>query len=187
MKNLKASYLFILPLFIFSCSTFEKFDHFGVGNTFDKSFIVNIPLSEQMTFSGSVEFAASDDNTIGDNVDNIEKFKVTQVNVKISDYKGNPEAVTNGNFFITSNTPDGDVPVGDPATISNLNFEEVYNADQLLELDLTPATFIAIQEAYLANQTLTVQAVGDITGATEDLEIEFTIYMSIEATIRTDK
>lgn len=186
MKKLKFTYLLILPFIILSCNTLNKFDHFGVGNTFDESFIVDIPFSENMTFSGSVEFAASDDDTIGDNIDDIEEFKVTQISVKISDFNGNPEAVANGHFFITSNTPNGDIPVGEPISISNLIFSEVYNTDQLLELDLTPATFIAIQEAYLNNQTLTVQAVGDVTEATEDLEIEFTVYMSIEATIRTN-
>ena len=59
----------------------------------------------------------------------------------------------------------------------------MFASEELMELPLTQATYDAIETAYRANQTLTVEASGDITGAREDLQVEFTIYMSIEATI----
>jgi len=179
MKKLNFSYLLILPLVIFSCSTFEKFDYFGIGNTFQESFEVDIPFSSNMSFFGSVEFSASDDPTIQDNIDNIQEFEVTQISLKITNYSGNPEAVANGNFMITSNGNS----VGDAVQISNLNFAQLFASEELMELPLTQATYDAIKTAYLANQTLTIEASGEISGATESLQIEFTMYLSVEATI----
>ncbi len=179
MKKLNFIYLLILPLVIFSCSTFDKFDYFGIGNTFQESFIVDIPYNNNMSFFGSVEFAASDDATIADNINNIQEFEVTQISLKITNYSGNPEAVGNGSFMVTSN----DSNIGDAVQVENLNFAQLFASEELMELPLTQATYDAIKIAYLANQTLTVEASGDITGATEDLQVEFTIYMSIEATI----
>jgi len=180
MKKSKFVYLLILPFVIFSCSSFDKFNQFGIGNTFDESFTVTVPMSNQ-SFEGFVEFAASDDETIKDNIDNITAFEVTQISVKITNYSGNSEAVANGGFSVESEG----VSVGDPVEISNLNLAQLYASQEYLALPLTNSTYSAIKEAYLANQTLTVTTNGGITGATEILEIEFTIFMSIEATIDT--
>ncbi len=180
MKKLNFIYLLILPLVIFSCNIFEKFNYFGIGNTFEESFEVDIPYNEDnMSFFGSVEFAASDDATIEDNINNIQEFEVTQISLKITNYIGNPEAVANGNFMVTSDNNN----VGDAVQVDNLNFAQLFASEELMELPLTQATYDAIETAYRANQTLTVEASGDITGAREDLQVEFTIYMSIEATI----
>ncbi len=178
MKYPNFIYLFIL-LTVFSCSTFEKFDHFGIGNTFEESFEVDIPFSNNMSFLGSVEFAASDDATIQDNIDNIQEFEVTQISLKITNYVGNSGAVGNGSFMITSNGNS----VGDAVQVSNLNFTQLFASEELMELPLTQATYNAIETAYRANETLTIEASGEISGATENLQIEFTVYMSIEATI----
>ncbi len=182
MKYPNFIYLFIL-LTAFSCSTFEKFDHFGIGNTFEESFEVDIPLSNNMSFLGSVEFAASDDATIQDNIDknNIQEFEVTQISFKINNYVGNSGAVGNGSFMITSN---GNI-VGDAVQVSNLNFTQLFASEELMELPLTQATYDAIETAYRANETLTIEVSGEIFEATENLQIEFTVYMSVEATIKT--
>ncbi len=179
MKKLKFIGLFILPMLIFSCSTFEKFDQFGVGNTFDESFTVNIPQNSNMAFSGTVEFAASDDAIISDNLSDIQEFEVTQIGFKITNYVGNPEAVASGSFATTSDN----INVGDSVMFSNLNFAQIFASEELMVLNLTSSTYDAIKTAYLNNQTLAVDVTGDIAGATEDLQIEFTVYMSIEATI----
>jgi hypothetical protein len=169
----------LLPLVIFSCNTFDKFDHFGIGNTFKKSFTVNIDPNNNLSFAKSVEFAASDDEVIENNIDNINKFKVTQISLSIEKYIGNNEAKANGYVRFQS----GGKNIGDSVKIENLNFKQLFDSKKRLVLPLTEATYSAIKNAYLTNETIIITSNGAVDSVTEILEIEFGIFMTIEATI----
>lgn len=171
MKKSNLIYLLILPFIFASCDFLDKFDHFGVGNTFEESFAVSVPAGSQQTYSGSVSFDASDDATLEENLDNIREFNVTSISLRIT--KTTPNAVTaNGSFSITSEG----TPVGDPVDV-NLDL----SSDEEVILPLTSSTFDAIKDAYLANQKITITAAGSVTDT--PIDVEFTVYMSIEATI----
>ena len=179
MKKINLLYILILPFVISSCDFLEKFDHFGVGNTFEESFVIEASAGDGDTFSGSVEFSAQDDATIGDNLANIEEFDVTKISLRITKYTGDPTVVANGEFTVASNG----LVVGTTVAITNLNFSDLASSEQELILPLSASTFSAIKEAYLNNQTLTVTAEGDISKSDTDVEAEVTIYMEVSATI----
>ncbi len=174
MKKSKFIYLLILPLIIFSCDTFDKFDHFGVGNTFEESFEVKVPEGSITTFEGSASFDASDDSTLNDNIDAITQFEVTRISMKITKV-ASTKIMAEGEVSITS---DG-VPVGDPVSM-NLDL----SSDEEVLLAITPATFEAIKKAYLDKQKIKITASGSVSDT--PIDVEFTIYMSIEATIQNN-
>ena len=179
MKKFKLLYFLILPFAFASCDFLDKFDHFGVGNTFEGSFTINAAAGDSDSFSGSVEFAASDDATIGDNLQDIQEFEVVKISLRITEYTGDNSVVANGEFTISSNG----LVVGTPVIVDNLNFSQVANLEQELILPLSAGTYNDIKEAYLNNQTLTITAEGDLSASETSVEAEVTIYMEISATI----
>ncbi len=171
MKKSKFVYLLILPFVIFSCSSFDKFDHFGVGNTFEESFEVVVPEGTVTSFEGAASFDASDDKTLEDNIDNISAFEVTRLSLKITKVNAT-KVMAEGQVNITS---DGKA-VGDAI---NMNLD--LSSDKEVVLEVNPNTFAAIKEAYLSKRKIKVTASGSISDT--PIDVEFTIYMSIEATI----
>ncbi|VAW26238.1 hypothetical protein MNBD_BACTEROID06-269 [hydrothermal vent metagenome] len=173
MKKLNFIYLLILPLVIFSCSIFEKFNYFGIGNTFEESFTVVVSEGNITSFEGSASFDASDDATLEDNIGNITEFKVTRISLRIT--KVAPASImATGEVYITS---EGD-SIGNPV---NMNIDLSSGED--IELDITPATFAAIEKAYLEKQKIKITAAGAVSDT--PIDVEFTIYMSVEATIQS--
>lgn len=181
MKKFKLLYLLILPFVILSCDFLDKFDHFGVGNTFEESFTVNTPPGPAETFSGSVDFAASDDSTIGDNLgENMEEFDITKISLRITKYTGDVSVFANGDFTFSYNG----LVVGVPVAIDNLIFSQAESTGQEFILPLTSGTYKDIKAAYLNNQPITITIAGVCSASETDVEIEFTMYMEIAATIK---
>lgn len=172
MKKPNLIYLLILPFVFSSCDFLDKFDHFGVGNTFEESIAISVPEGTIQSYSGSVSFDASDDATLEENLDNIQEFEVISISIRVT--KTTPHAVTaEGSFSITSQG----APVGDPVDlIIDLS------SDEEVILPLSSTTFRAIKDAYLANQAITITAAGSVSDTPIDIEI--TVYMAIEATIK---
>lgn len=171
MKKSNLIYLLILPFIFSSCDFLDKFDHFGVGNTFEESFAISVPEGITQSYSGSVSFDASDDATLEENLDNIREFEVISISMRVT--KTTPNTVTaEGSFSITSQG----APVGDPVQLT-LDL----SSDEEVILPLSPATFRAVKDAYLANQKITITAAGSVSETPIDIEI--TVYMAIEATI----
>lgn len=182
MKKPFLLYLLIIPFIISSCDFLDKFDHFGVGNTFEESFEISVPGGTAGSFSKTVEFSVTDDATVSDNLDNnnIQEFEVIRISLKITDYSsGDNDVIVNGELAITSN---GFV-VGEPVSIDNLNLSQAYNNDEELVLVLSSAHLNDIKEAYLGGTPLVLETSGSTTGSSVDIEAELTVYMSIEATI----
>jgi hypothetical protein len=173
MKKSNLIYLLVLPFIFSSCDDFfGKFDHFGVGNTFEESFSVSVNANDQTSYAGSVSFDASDDATLDENIDKISQFEVNRISVVITSFTGDPSTIASGSFTITSEGQ----PVGTPVSLDlNLNSEEE------VVLPFTDATFRAIKDAYLEKQKITITAEGSVSSA--PIEVEFTVYMTIEATI----
>lgn len=179
MKKFKLLYLLILPFVISSCDFLDKFDHFGVGNTFEESLTVNTPPGPAETFSGSVDFAASDDATLGDNLQDIQEFDITKISLRITKYTGDDSVFANGDFTFSYNG----LVVGVPVVIDNLIFSQAESTGQEFILPLTSVTYKGIKEAYLNNQPITITIAGVCSASETDVEIEFTMYMEIAATI----
>ncbi len=171
MKKSNLIYLLILPFIFSSCDFLDKFDHFGVGNTFEESFQVSVPAGSVSSYAGSVSFDASDDATLEENLENIREFEVTSISLRIT--KTTTNTVTaDGSFAITS---DG-APVGDPVTV-NLDL----SSEEEVILPLSTSTYRAVKDAYLAHQKITIAVAGSVSET--PIDVEFTIYMAIEATI----
>lgn len=179
MKKFKLLYLLILPFVISSCDFLDKFDHFGVGNTFEESLTVNTPPGPAETFSGSVDFAASDDATLGDNLQDIQEFDITKISLRITKYTGDDSVFANGDFTFSYNG----LVVGVPVVIDNLIFSQAESTGQEFILPLTSVTYKGIKDAYLNNQPITITIAGVCSASETDVEIEFTMYMEIAATI----
>jgi len=178
MKKINFLYLFILPFVFTSCDFLEKFDHFGVGNTFERSFDINVNPTDLNTYTGFVSFDASDDATLDENLDDIKEFDIENIRYKITGFSGDDIAVANGTVKITS---EGDV-VGTSVTIGNVNFSDLYAEGTEMKLPLTQATYNAIKDAYLSKQKIKIEISGDYV-VSEPTEVEFTIYMTVEALI----
>ena len=179
MKKL-TTYLFTALLIVAftSCDFLDKFDHFGAGNTFDESFTVTVDENDP-DFTGTVEFAATDDETIKENIDRISDYKLNKLSFVIDSYNGPSSSVGNGQFSFSSLG----TPVGSPIVISNVNFAQLAASGEEFEIPITDAFVLAVGEAYLNNQTLTVEASGSISDLTEAASFDFTVYLSIEARI----
>lgn len=178
MKKHNLIYLFILPLFFIGCSNFDKFDHFGIGNTFEQSFDVKVPDGSVTTFEGNASFAATDDEIIQENIDNISEFEVSRLSLKIT--RVAPTSIlAAGSISITTVDPISSaiIPVGDPI---NINMD--LSSDEEIELLMNLPTLEAVKTAYLGNQEINVTASGSVSET--PIDVEFTIYMSIEATIQ---
>lgn len=173
MKKSVLLFLFTLPFILTSCDFLEKFDHFGVGNTFEKSFEISVPEGTTSSYEGSVIFQASDDATIDDNLNNIQEFEVNKISVKVTSFEGDPTATAVGHFEIRG---DGNQLIGTPLSL-NLDL----NSDEEVELELLPSTLASIKDAYLNKEKIRVTANGSVSSTPIDVEI--TIYMTIEATI----
>jgi len=153
---------------------FDKFDHFGIGNTFEESFAVVVPEGSRTSFEGSASFDASDDATLDENIDAISEFEVTRISIKITKV-ASTKIMAIGEASITSESEN----VGDPVSV-NLDL----SSDEEVVLDITPSTFKAIKKAYLDKQKIKITVSGEVTDT--PLDVEFTIYMSIEATIQNN-
>ena len=178
MKKLNSLYLSILLFAFLSCDFLDKFDHFGVGNTFERSFIINVDPNDVNTYSGFVSFDASDDATLDENLDNIKEFDIENIRYKITGFAGDDVAVANGTVSITS---EGE-QVGTSVTFENVNFSDLYAEDMEMMLPLTQATYAAIKEAYLSKQKIEIEVSGDYI-VREPTELEFTLYMTVDALI----
>lgn len=180
MKKPFVLYLLIIPFIISSCDFLEKFDHFGVGNTFEESFEIGIPAGAGGSFAESVEFSVSDDATISDNIEHIQEFEVNRLSLKVTKYdNGDPNVIVNGILTVRSNGFD----VGETIVIENLNLSQLYDNDEEVVLLLSDNHLNDIKEAYLGGTPLTFVASGDVSESTTDVVAEITIYMSIDATI----
>jgi len=183
MKKVNLLYLLILPFAFASCDNFlDKFDHFGIGNTFERSFNINVNPADVSSYTGFVSFDASDDATLDDNLDNIKEFDIESISYKITGFSGDKDAVANGMVKITSEGVD----VGTSVAIGNVNFFDLNAESTEMELPLTQATYDGIKDAYLKNQKIKIEMSGDYI-VSEPTEVEFTIYMTIEALIETPK
>ncbi len=185
MKKLNFLYFLILPFVFSSCDFLKKFDHFTAGNTFEQSFTIDVAPGISDSFSESTTFSVEDDATISDNLDGIESFSVNDISYKITDFSGDASAVAQGDITVSfeGNT------IGDPISISGLNFAELYASGDETNLLLTDKTLIDIKVAYLqsdSNTPLTITASGSYL-VDKKTTVEFTIYMSIEALITMKK
>ena len=178
MKKINFLYLLILPFVFTSCDFFSKFDHFSAGNTFEESFSVAVTPGISDSFSNSVEFAVTDDSTISDNINEIESFDVNEISYKITDFNGDEFATAQGEITITS----AGRPIGDPVSISE-NFGDLYASGGEMSLPLTNGTLTALKEAYLNNETLSINVSASYL-VNKKTTFEFTVYMSIEALIQ---
>ena len=171
--------ILLLPLAFVSCDFLDKFDHFSAGSTFDKSFTVNVGASET-SFSGSAEFNATDDETISENIDRINDYKLKKLSFKITSYDGPSGATGSGQFSFSSL---GSL-LGSPIAVSNVNFGQLQASGDEVEVPLTDEVVLAVRDAYLNNQTITVEAGGEVSDS--PITMEFTVYMSIEARVNVD-
>ena len=182
MKKLNLLYLLILPFVFSSCDFLDKFDHFSAGNTFEQTFEIEVEPGNSNSYSESTTFSVEDDATISDNIGDIESFDVNDISYKITNFSGDALATADGNITISAEGR----TIGDPVSISGLSFSDLYNTGEEMSLPLTNATLIAIQDAYLNGDVLTITAEGSYL-VEETTKVEFTIYMSIEALIKMAK
>ncbi len=174
MKNKIIILLISLPFLFSSCDGFlDKFDHFGVGDTFEASFDVDLKSSEPGDFEGSVSFDATDDAVLDENLDNIDEFEVTRIGLQITSFDGVAGAMATGFVSISSNGEN----IGEPVALSI-----DLNSDAEMELPFTSGTFDEIKQAYLDNKVIEITGSGSISDV--PAKVEFTIYMTVEATIR---
>ncbi len=179
MKKSNLFYLLLLPFLFTNCNT-DKFDHFGVGNTYEKSFVVTVPADASTnSFTGNTSFSADDDSTIKDNLENITDFDVTRVSLKITKFDGDPTTIGNGSVLITANSVELS-----SVNLVDLNFASMAQSGDELLLPLDEQDIIAINNAYLAGQTLMLEANGSVNNV--GFTAEFTIYVSIEASIQNN-
>lgn len=171
--------LLVIPFLISSCDFLEKFDHFGVGNTFEESFEIDIPANTGGSFAESVEFSVSDDATISENIQNIQEFEVNRISLKITEYTGDDNVIVNGLLITKSNG----FEVVDPVLIENLNLSQAYENDEEVVLVLSDNQLDDIKEAYLGGTPLLLEATGSVSESTSAINAEITLYMSIDATI----
>lgn len=181
MKKLSIFSLVLIPVVLLSCDFLDKFDHFSAGNTFEQSFSVTVDENDP-SFSGSVEFAATDDETINENIDKISDYKLDKLSFTIDSYNGPSNSAGNGQFTFASLG----TTLGSPIVVSNVNFSELAASGVELEVPLTDEIVLAVRNAYLNNQTITIEASGEITNLTEPATFDFTVLMSIEARVEVD-
>lgn len=174
MKKSNLLCLLILPFVFASCDFLDKFNHFGMGNTFEETFSISVSDGEQ-SFSEDVSFDASDDATLEENFDKISHFEVTRISIRITSFEGDPTTMAD---MVVSITSKGET-VGEPFAVPSFNL----NSEEEILLDLSDPNFRAIEDAYLTNRTITMIATGLISNT--PVEVDFTVYMTVEATFDT--
>lgn len=179
MKKSNLIYLLLFTVFFTSCDT-DKFNHFGVGNTFEKTFTVALPAdATDNSFSGTVSFSAADDATIEDNLPNITDFNVTRVSLKINSFNGASGTIGNGTARATANSVELS-----SINLVDLDFAAMAQSGEELILPLNQQDIIAINNAYLAGQTIDFTASGSVNK--KGFTVEFSMFVSIEATINNN-
>ena len=179
MKKLPLYLVAIIPLVILaSCDFLEKFDHFTAGSTFSESFNVTVDQNDP-DFVGSVEFAATDDETIKENIDKISDYKINKLSFIVDSYNGPSNSTGSGQFSFSSLG----TQIGSTVSVSNINFGQLAVSGQEVEIPLTDDIIVAVRDAYLGGNPVKIDASGELTNLTEPATFEFTVYMSVEARV----
>jgi len=172
---------FILSFFIplVSCEDISEFDHFTISNTFEESFsfsIDSLDLSNSR-FDELIEFDIANDDSLSIYVNQVTDYKITNLGFKITSFEGNTNAKGSGQFAIISNG----INIGSVEFIA-LNFANLYSSGAEYKLNLPDAVILAIKNALLEEQIITMEVSGNVSSRPID-EVGVTVFMTVEARV----
>lgn len=159
MLNIPARIL-LLSIVLLGFTQCDKIvEAFDIDSPFSTHVIIDISEDDDLLFSDKKEIDLTHNSDFNDNRDKIEKFTITRVYYKVVEYEGVDGILGSGTIFFK----DGSTHLGEAISQTNINFKELLDSGESVDIPISSFTINAIQETLKDKMKITISMEGLVT------------------------
>lgn len=161
-----------------SCDKVANIENFAVGNNFEKVLKLDVPATGPMTYAEEFAISTDSDPDFKDNLSKISGYTVKNFTYRIGAFTGDGSAIGSA----VCQFVDGTNPIGDPISISAINFEAQFNSGDVVEIPVSNDLRLKIEDQLLNNNFITIKMGGAVTA--QPMTADFVVGMEVEALVK---
>lgn len=171
---------FIAGLGFGACDQIKEIENFAVDHKFEKNVTLEIAETDPDMFYQDFAIETSDDKDFEDNISNISSYSVKSLSYRVSEFVGVDDITAMGavQFMDDANN------IGDPVDLGEINFLELKNSGEEIEIPITDDLKTMIQDQLLSSDEI-IMRVGALV-SDKPFTAEIVLALEIEALVKVN-